>query len=228
MGSKNRIAKEILPIILKDRKDGQWYVEPFVGGANLIDKVGGNRIGADSNEYLIELLIKLRDGWLPPQKITKEEYLNIKDNIEKYPKHLVGYVAFQLSFGSMWFGSYRRDNTNQRDYSLEAYHNVKKQAPNLKNIDFKNCSYRDLEIPPNSIIYCDPPYENTASYKGSEDFNHGLFWGWCREQAQNGHAIFVSEYNAPPDFECVWSKPLRNGISKKTAQEKLFTLKPEN
>ena len=32
MGSKARIANEILPIILKDRKDGQFYVEPFVGG----------------------------------------------------------------------------------------------------------------------------------------------------------------------------------------------------
>lgn len=32
LGSKARIAKEILPIILKDRKVGQYYVEPFVGG----------------------------------------------------------------------------------------------------------------------------------------------------------------------------------------------------
>lgn len=32
VGSKNRHAKEILPIILKDRKPDQWYVEPFVGG----------------------------------------------------------------------------------------------------------------------------------------------------------------------------------------------------
>lgn len=45
MGSKARHAKELLPIILKDRKPGQWYVEPFVGGANMIDKVDGNRIG---------------------------------------------------------------------------------------------------------------------------------------------------------------------------------------
>ena len=39
MGSKARIAKHILPIILKDRKPNQWYSEPFTGGANLIDKV---------------------------------------------------------------------------------------------------------------------------------------------------------------------------------------------
>ena len=41
MGSKNRIAKHILPIILKDRIENQYYVEPFVGGANMIDKVDG-------------------------------------------------------------------------------------------------------------------------------------------------------------------------------------------
>ena len=46
MGSKNRIAKHILPIMLAERKPDQWWVEPFVGGANMIDKVEGNRIGA--------------------------------------------------------------------------------------------------------------------------------------------------------------------------------------
>ena len=55
MGSKNRIAKHILPIMLAEcEKQGitKW-VEPFVGGANMIDKVEGPRIGNDSNPYLI-------------------------------------------------------------------------------------------------------------------------------------------------------------------------------
>ena len=40
MGSKARFTKEILPIILKDRKPEQWYVEPFAGGMNVICEVG--------------------------------------------------------------------------------------------------------------------------------------------------------------------------------------------
>lgn len=32
LGGKTRIAKEILPIILADRKEGQYFVEPFVVG----------------------------------------------------------------------------------------------------------------------------------------------------------------------------------------------------
>ena len=37
LGSKNKIAKHLLPIILKDRKPEQYYVEPFMGGGNMID-----------------------------------------------------------------------------------------------------------------------------------------------------------------------------------------------
>jgi len=55
MGSKNRIAKHILPIMLAERKPNQWWVEPFVGGANMIDKVGGNRIGADNNKLVLHI-----------------------------------------------------------------------------------------------------------------------------------------------------------------------------
>jgi len=39
MGSKNRIANEILPIILKDRIENQYYIEPFCGGLGTFDKV---------------------------------------------------------------------------------------------------------------------------------------------------------------------------------------------
>ena len=55
MGSKARFAKEIIPILLKDRKEGQWFVDLFCGGCNLLDKVGGKRIGNDKNKYLIAL-----------------------------------------------------------------------------------------------------------------------------------------------------------------------------
>ena len=226
MGSKNRIAKYILPIMLKDRKENQYWVEPFVGGANMIDKVDGLRIGADFNKYLISTIKALQDGWLPDEKITEEQYLNIKQNKDMFQEHLIGYVGFQLSYGAMWFGSYRRDKQGVRDYSLEAYKNVKKQAPSLSGVHFECCSYNDLEIPDNSIIYCDPPYENTASYKAVDKFNHQEFWEWCRTKSKEGHTVFISEYNAPNDFECIWEKEVNSSLTKDTgskkAIEKLF------
>ena len=77
LGSKARIAKEILPIILRNRKENQYYVEPFAGGMNSICEVKGNRIANDINEYLISMWKELIKGWIP-DKIGKDLYLKNK------------------------------------------------------------------------------------------------------------------------------------------------------
>ena len=56
LGSKNRIAKQILPLMIEGRTNETW-VEPFVGGANIIDKVDGKRIGADKNNVIVKIQI---------------------------------------------------------------------------------------------------------------------------------------------------------------------------
>ncbi len=229
MGSKARIAKEILPIILKDRKPNQWYVEPFVGGSNLIENVYGNRIGNDINHYLIEFSKALQNGWLPPKEIGEEMFNEIKKQPNDYEPCLVGYVGFQLTYGAMWMGSYRRDNEGKRNYSHEAYNNVKKQAPKLKDIRYLNTEYYKIEMPENSLIYCDPPYKDTAKYKANETpFNYDMFYSWCRNMAKQGHQIFISEYQMPEDFICIWEKEICSSLGKNTgakkATEKLFTL----
>lgn len=224
MWSKNRIAKYLLPIILKDRKPNQWYVEPFVWGANMIDKVEGNRIWSDFNEYLIEFLKWMQEDKEKTPYISKEKFEEIKNNISNFPKWLVWLSAFQLSFGSMWFWSYRRDNQWKRDYAEETIRNIEKQKPKIKWIDFKFCSYKNLEIPKESIIYCDIPYKWTAKYKWVEEFNYEDFYNWCREKKKEGHTIFISEYNMPDDFKCVWQQELTNNLNNKKATEKLFTL----
>ena len=66
MGGKCKIAKEILPIILADRKPGQYFVDIFCGGANVLDKVENPRIGNDINSYVIALLDEIAHGWEPP------------------------------------------------------------------------------------------------------------------------------------------------------------------
>ena len=65
MGSKNRIAKYLLPIMLEEaEKQGitKW-VEPFVGGCGMIDKVPDSfdRVGYDNNKYLIEMYKELQE-----------------------------------------------------------------------------------------------------------------------------------------------------------------------
>ena len=187
MGSKARHAKELLPIILANRTEGQWYVEPFVGGANMIDKVDGNRIGADLHTSLIEMWQSVSNGWLPPEQVSEGMYREAKSLPESALK---GYIGFAMSFSGKWFGGYRRDSVGKRDYSLEAY-------------------------------------KDTTKYKDS--FDHEPFYEWCRQKHKEGHQVFVSEYQMPDDFTCVWSKEVNSSLTKETgskkATEKLFTLK---
>ena len=46
-----------------------------------------------------------------------------------------------------------------------------------------------------------------------------------------GHKVFISEYNAPKDFKCIWEKEVKSSLSanwksggNKNSTEKLFTL----
>ena len=228
MGSKNRIAKDLIPIITKDLQPNQWYIEPFVGGANMIDKVNHQlKLGADSNRYLIALLQYVQDGGKLPEYITKETYLEVKNNKDNYNDWYVGYIGFICSFRGMFFKGYsginRERSGKERNYQKERTNNILKQ--NLKDITFECCSYDELIIPDNSIIYCDPPYQNTTKYK--DDFDSDKFWDWCRLKAKEGHKVFVSEYNAPDDFTCIWQKEINSNLggTSKKATEKLFTIK---
>lgn len=77
MGSKAKITKYIVPIIQRkiDESGARYYVEPFAGGCNVIDKIKAEyRIASDSNKYLIALFQHLQDGGELPEHITREEY----------------------------------------------------------------------------------------------------------------------------------------------------------
>ena len=198
---------------MENHDPDNWYIEPFVGGANLIDKVSGKRLGNDINWYLIEMLRALQEGWTPPKDISEQEYSHIKNNMNLYPPELVAYVGFN-SYGAKWFGGYRRDSQGKRNYFHEHYRNVMKQAPKLKGIIFTNLEYYKLRIPLGSTIYCDPPYKHTVKYK--DDFDHDKFWEWCRAVRSSGYNLYISEYSAPEDFTCIWEKKVNNTLDKNT------------
>lgn len=62
--------------------------------------------------------------------------------------------------------------------------------------------YRDVEIPTDSIIYCDPPYKNIREYRHNKDvFDMEAFYKFCERQTQ---PIFISEYDMPEErFFCI-------------------------
>jgi len=233
MGSKNRISKDLLPIILKGRFDGQYYVEPFVGGCNMIDKVAGNRIGSDNNKYLIALIKSLINGYNPINFISREDYYDIKLNKENYDFETVALCGILASYNGNWFrayGGYSETKTGKdRNYYKEGLRGLLKQVPSLVGIDFRLGCYTDLKVPENSIIYCDPPYEKADKFLYKENrFNHDNFWQWCREMTLKGHKVYVSEYNAPIDFNCIWEKEVSKTHPNQANKsiERLFIFSP--
>lgn len=227
IGSKKQIAKYILPVMLYHRKPGQLWVEPFVGGANLIDKVQGPRWGNDDHIYLVALLKSLQEGYVPPTSITKEEYHHIKQNPDIYPPELVGFVGFLCSFGGKWWRGYAYNNSGV-NYADRGSRCLVKQSDNIKGVNFTCMDYRDMDIPDESLIYCDPPYAGTqGSVVYYNKFNHDEFWGWCREKRKEGHTVFISEYDAPQDFICLTEIQHKTKLNKNREVErveKLYTL----
>lgn len=60
--------------------------------------------------------------------------------------------------------------------------------------------YRDVEILPDSVIYCDIPYKDTREYR-HDTFDHDAFYEWALHQTA---PLYISEYSMPEDrFECI-------------------------
>jgi DNA adenine methylase len=231
MGSKARHAKEILSVVFSEANRIQAgmtnWVEPFVGGANMIDKVpvAFARIGNDINEELIALFREVQRGFVPPDEVSEEVYNDVRLNPNKYEPAFRAFVAIGCSYSGKWFGGYARGNANNgspRNYCLESKKNL--LAQNIKGIVFTSGDYRTMDIPPLSIIYCDPPYTGTTKYKNG--FDHVAFWEWCEQKNSEGHLVFVSEYTAPEGWVCVWEKNVNNSLTKETGSkqgiERLF------
>lgn len=220
MGSKNKLSKELVPIIQSYiTEDTVGYIEPFVGGANMIDKIKcKNKIGCDIHKELIALLKYSQENELP-ETISEEEYNQVKNNKEDYPDWYVGLVGFCGSFGAKYFGGYARGKKDDRDRPNEAIKNIKKQSNNLKDIDFICQDFREIKNIKGYVIYCDPPYRGTTKYK-TEEFPYDEFYNWCREMSKD-NVVLISEYNMPEDFKCIWQKDNKiNFDSNRVANDK--------
>jgi hypothetical protein len=71
--------------------------------------------------------------------------------------------------------------------------------------------YRDVKIEPNSVVYCDIPYKNTAEYL--REFDHNDFYQWADTRS---FPVFISEYSIDDKrFKCVYAVDKRSQLSPK-------------
>jgi len=158
--------------------------------------------------------------------VSRERFKDVKENPVKYPDWYVGYVLTIWSFGNnqsaYLFGKDIEDikreaheyliqngyKENQKlrvglvkKYKEEAKISGRFELQRLQRLDSLDWLDFIKSIPASvlkkSFIYCDPPYENTASYQGGS-IDYKIFWDWFRESP---YPIYVSSYSAPEDIK---------------------------
>ena len=188
-----------------------------------------NVYASDKNKYLVALINYIFENndfdiVKKMEAISENEYKKIRANKDDYDDWIVGAAGFLLSFRNVFFGGFNNGKKREaRSYLNESCNKLKYTIFRLKN-KIKWCSYDDVEYLDNSLIYCDPPYENTTEYPGAKKFDSEQFWEWCRMMSKLGYIVLISELEAPKDFKSLFSKNINNSLaaSGKRLVENLF------
>lgn len=236
-GSKNRLAKFLVPIIQKyiDDNNIKTYIEPMVGGGNLIDKIKcDKRIGADINGELIALLkyAQTDNGLsIAPEVCTFEHYADVREDrklgTHKYSPEYIALIGYMASYGGRYFDCGYGRNSDGSSVYKSRFDNFKEQVPNLNDIEFTCCDYNDFADYKNCLFYFDPPYKGTKQYS-KQSIDYDSFYDFLRKLSEN-NIVLVSEYNMPDDFTCIWQKERKvlqksDRITGEKAVEKLFVV----
>ncbi len=220
LGGKSRIVKHLVPIIQSYLTEDTIYVEPFVGGGNVIQHVKSSyRLGCDIDHELIEYFRALQGGWLPPTTVTQEDYYEVKRN--SLEPELRAFVGVACSFGAKKWGGYARSK-KCRSYAQEGYNSAVRQLPLIKDVVFDCKDYTQLLGMKNCVFYCDPPYNGMTGY--SNVFDSEKFY-YHAEQLSKHNTVLVSEYSAPSHWQVLWQKEVSTELSGKHRRprvEKLY------
>jgi DNA adenine methylase len=211
MGGKHAIAKPLCYFLNQQLAPSQPFVDMFCGAVNIVIGINHkrDRYANDANPYLIALWQHVQNGGELPDVVTKEMYREIRLNKDDYPPWLVAFVGFGCSFGGAFFKGYARG----LEYAIAAKNGCYAKRDGLKDVKLSCNSYANFEPPANALIYCDIPYRNTTGYKFG-DFKHEEFYSWAHRMTEQGHSVFVSEYeqSIPEGWQVVWGRESVKGL----------------
>ena len=224
---KNYYANDFNPLVVKAfdmaihgkfKNETRWIsheefdklknVDPYVAfcfsfGNDLKSYVYGKDI--EPYKKALHYLVVFQD-----ESLMKEIFPNIdfsfldkvKDVTERRLKLQQFMKQNKLGYGLPIEGSVRKMNILQHENRLEALNSISSsRLENFERLKIYNKSYDEIEIKPNSVIYCDIPYKSTNKYEISKDFDYEKFYSWCERQTE---LCFISEYSMPKDrFTCI-------------------------
>lgn len=205
-----------------DEVGGVFY-EPFVGGFNVIPSIG-RRITAtcsDVHPGLKPFYDAIKAGWSPPQELGREEWERLRRD-QKWSDPRTAFAGFAMSFGGVCFDTFAVDG----DYCFAsaAARAIERKRHLIEASEFLCCDFRHVPTVDEGVIYCDPPYRGAKGYKGTGPFDHSAFDRWCERKASQGHIVFVSEFEAPDDWELVWETRRQVSMAREGRRERFDKL----
>lgn len=228
-GGKSRYASKMMPVIENYSSGHKTYIEPFCGWGSVlslvVDKnIFEQHIASDANESVVMFLCETSQGlFVPPTDVSEETFETLK--CEKTPSALQAFVGICYSFEGIWFRRYslKYDPKNfaTRDQFPEK---LMRRITKLKDVEFKCAKYQEYADCEGCFFYLDPPYKcRGEKYKHNDGshipFDTDEFWEFARKLSEK-NTVLVSEYEAPDDFEEIWSNTGKRG-----GKEKMFKLK---
>jgi site-specific DNA-adenine methylase len=210
---EKKVTEFVTREIFQDVKEyPDKYEDWFVGFAQCCYSFGNNQA-----DYLFGKDVE------PYKKAGHELVINknpelIKQLIKNIPQNYIDGILKQ----SDWHK--RRIALNMVTRKLKTRIFELERLERLEQLQLYSGDYRDVKIPEGAIIYCDPPYQGTATYK-EDGFNHDEFLEWARDKSKT-HPVYISEYNAPEDFKKILefsrNSTLHGGNNKNQPNECLF------
>ena len=212
------------------RQDGQPYVEPFVGGANVMSRISahGPREGSDLHGSLIDFWRSFQGGWSPPdpEEITREIYDALKEAAMVGPDGIAAmtteeradlvWVGYGCSYGGMWFNG--RKSTKDIRGSVNT---LLKQRAGLADVQFQLHDYRWYEQQgyEDCVVYADPPYQGRDGFEAvGNSFRHDEFWDVMHKLAQKRNTVLVTEATLPAPNLVREVKPYKIALKGKELQ----------
>lgn len=226
-GGKQKIGKKIAKIIYDESEDIEededfiikGYCEPFCGMLGVYQHIPElfknykpklKYKAGDTNKSVIMMWKEAKKGWKPPTHITETKFNTLKTSKDSALK---GYAGHQYSFGGQYFQGYAPKYGKVLKNSQTVIDKISNigSIMDKSNTTFSHGGYTQYSKLKNYIIYCDPPYSNskkhyTSNKSGdmSQKFDDEKFFDWCRIMAED-NIVFVSSYDAPEDFEEIFS-----------------------
>ena len=212
-GGKQRIARKLVPFLNEQIGAGQHFYDLFCGSGNIVSQIRCDAVkhANDIRDFMISLLsTDIETLKSLPDFVTEEDYRRAREEVPTSdPLH--AFILVGCSFAGKYKGGYAR--AKNRSYAASAKKSLLKKAKGLSDIKWSCKSYNQVEIKPDSVVYCDIPYHNVVGY--GTNFNHDNFYRWVSQQ---NSTVFISEYEGsynPLNLPTVWSQESKQDIRSK-------------